>query len=801
MRRIAIIICAVFAFAGNLFAADQVISLNGEWTLQYWEQPSKPVTTPDDMKRVNPQSIKASVPGNAQLDLYKAGVVKEDPYYANNVFELRKWEGYQWCYSRSFTAPSLADGETMQLHFGGIDCFADVYVNGKHVGSAANSMIDHYFDVTDAVKPGVTNDLKVIIRSTVLEGQKHLVGIFGIADYPSSETWFSRVPPHYVGWDIMPRLMGIGLWRDVELKVLGASHFRDVHHYVVSIDGAHNTMLVSDLQFSIPFSQLDHATAVVSVSLNGELKSKHEMKVTSSVLRIPNLIPNAELWWPRGYGDHPLYDVKTVILDDNGNQLACDEKRIGLRMVKLEKTEINKEDSPGKFCFYVNGERIYVRGTNWIPLDGFHSRDREKYEQAIALAADLDINMIRCWGGNTYEDSRFFELCDENGIMVWQDFAMACTFYSQRDEFARAIEQEVTSVVLKLRNHCSLALWSGNNEDDMYHRLVHGQLRYDPNDDRISRHVIPQVLYEFDFSRPYIPSSPYYSRETVALGGADKYKPEDHLWWIGHFKEPFYTESPAKFVSEIGMRACPNVETLKRMMPADSLKPRGKDGKWNSVWDGKTMRDFVSWLGNYEYQADYLEFISKQMKLAFGEEPTDMEDFVFASQATQAEAFKFWIEMWRSRKWDDKTGIMWWNLIEGWPNISTGIVDYYGAKKLAYYYVRNAHKPVCAMVSDVVRKGSLALIVANDTRAEASGEIEITDVETGKTVFRGKYTAPANGRADLGDLPQQSGKGVLKISYTVDGKKQENHYLYGEAPFNLKEYKKLLQKSNLFNLN
>ncbi len=780
--------------------AGDVISLNGEWTLNYWEQPPKAVNSPDEMSGVNFKTIKATVPGNTQLDLYKAGIVP-DPYIGSNVFDLRKWEGYQWCYSRTFTVPVLSEGQSARLHFGGIDCYAEIFINGKHVGSTANAMIDHYLDVTDEVRQGAANELKVIIRSTVLEKQNEVVGTFGIACYPSSETWLSRVPPHSVGWDIVPRLIGIGLWRDVELEILDPTHFTDIHHYVTRIDASqHTAMLMSDVQMCIPHRLLDNSRAAVTVSLNGEVKGRQEMEVTSSVLRFAINVPDAQLWWPLGYGEHPLYDVKVTVTDFNGNLLAEDTKKIGLRMVKVDRNEINTEENPGKFRFIINGEPIYMRGTNWIPLDAFHSRDKEKYEQAIAEAVDLGVNMIRCWGGNVYEDTRFFELCDENGIMVWQDFAMACTFYSQRESFARAIEEEVTSVVLKLRNHCSLALWCGNNEDDMYHRLVHGDLRYDPNDDRISRHVIPRVLYEFDFTRPYLPSSPYYSRETVARGGADKYKPEEHLWWVGYHKDDFYTGSPAEFVSEVGMRSFPNVESIKRMMPRESWNPRDKDGTWNKDWEGKTTRDFKSWIGNYTYQPDYMTLHVNQIKLMFGEEPKTLEDLVFASQATQAEAFKYWIEMWRSRKWVNKTGLLWWNMREGWPNISTGLVDYYGTKKLGYKYVQNSHKDVCVMVSDVVRKGSLALVAVNDTSLPVSGNITITDVESGRKVYDGKYDVPANGRTDLGDLPSQDGMGVLKISYTVGDKKQENHYLYGTAPYNLAKYKELMRKSALFEI-
>lgn len=798
MKNIVLNVIAALLIVGNA-AANNVVSLNGSWDLTFWKQPARPITSPQDMGRVTTQRVKATVPGNAQLDLVAAGLAP-DPYVGSNVFELRKWEGYQWCYSKQFRAPSLSEGQSLILHFGGIDCYADIYLNGNHVGSSANAMIEHDFDITESVKQGVANDLKVIIRSTVLEGQKHLVGMFGIADYPSSETWLTRTPPHSVGWDIMPRLIGIGLWRDVELRVLEPTHFRNVHHYVTEMRTAErNVLLISDLQFTMPFEQFDHAKMVHTVSLNGEVKNRQEMIITAPVLRMATRLLNAELWWPLGYGEQPLYDVKTDIVAEDGTILATDTQRIGLRTIRLDHNNINGEvdgdGEPGRFCFYVNNEPIFVRGTNWVPLDGFHSRDREKYKNVIAECVDLNINMIRCWGGNVYEDNEFFDLCDQYGILVWQDFAMACSFYSQRDEFARAIAEEVQSVVLKLRNHCSLAFWSGNNEDDMYYRLVHGDLRYDPNNDRISRHVIPQVLYEFDFTRPYLPSSPWYSPEIVAKGGLDKYKPEDHLWLFDYHKIPFFAESKCKFVSEIGLRGCPSVESIRRMMPAGSLNPRDPDGRWNADWEAKTTRDFPSWIRNYNYQGDYMQFLVNQIKNMFGEEPSSLEDFVFASQATQAEALKFFLEMWRARKWDDKTGMIWWNLHEGWPNINTGLVDYYGNKKLAYYYMKATELPASAFINDY--DGTAQLIVANDTRSPIAGDIKVTDVESGQTVFNGNYTVAANGRADVADIEVPAGAGVLLIEYTVGGEHRTNHFLYGKAPFKLADYRKWMKKAKL----
>ena len=457
-------------------------------------------------------------------------------------------------------------------------------------------------------------------------------------------------------------------------------------------------------------------------------------------------------------------------------------------------SDIHLPDERGKFCFVVNGEKIFVRGTNWVPLDALHSRDAAQYESAIKLVTDANCNMIRCWGGNVYEDTRFFDLCDENGIMVWQDFAMGCAFYPQRDDFLDQFREEVTSVVLKLRNHASLALWAGNNEDDanlFWSRLQPFHL--DPNRDQVSRHVIPEVLYEFDGTRPYLPSSPYYSEAVWEKGSLEQYLPENHLWGPrGYYKDKFYTTAPCTFVSEIGYHGCPNRSSLEKMMTAEGLYPWTEGRQWNDEWITKSTRRFVAWGPTM----DRNNLMLNQVNILFGSVPDDLDEFVFASQSVQAEAMKYFVEMWRGRKFE-RTGIIWWNVRDGWPIISDAVVDYYGSKKLAYYFLSNVQKNVCVFVNDPV-DGAYPLVAVNDTRHPAEGTVTVTDVATGREVFKGSYRVGANGRETIARLPVLEGQGMLLIRYEADGERFGNHYLYGEPPYDLKEYRNWLDKTKLY---
>ena len=788
----------LLASSVSIIAAEgqPIVSLNGQWQLSFWKQPAKVVRSPEAMGSVNLKTISATVPGNVEIDLQKAGLIA-DPMVGNNVNDLRRWEGYEWCYSKQFATPQLQGDERLQLWFGGIDCLADIWLNGKHIGSAENMMIEHAFDVTDAVKPaGASNTLQVIIRSSVLEAQQHLLGTFSIGGFASEESSYIRKAPHAFGWDIMPRLVSAGLWKNVELRVINPIHFRDVHYYISEIDTAtRNVQLFADVQVSMPMEHFDHVTARLTLSRQGKVAYTMEKPVVTQAFRCMWSLDHADLWWPRGYGEQALYDVKAELIDKTGKVLAENKQRIGLRTVKLDLNDMNTADNPGRFRFYVNGEPIFIHGTNWVPLDALHSRDTLHVDKMMEMVADLNINMIRCWGGNVYEDSHFFDRCDELGVLVWQDFAMGCNFYPQRDDFAKAVEEEVQSVVVKLRNHPSLALWSGNNEDDMiaYQTLRH--FHFDPNRDRISREIIPRVLYEFDFTRPYLPSSPYYSEAVYRNGGGDNLLPENHLWGPrGYYKDSFYSDATAVFCSEIGYHGCPNVESLKQMFTKANVYPWTRNYEWNDEWVTKSVRRYAVWGKTY----DRNNLMLNQIKCVFGDVPSKLDDFVFASQSVQAEAMKYFLEFWRGRKFDDKSGIIWWNLRDGWPLLSDAIVDYYFRKKRAYYYLREAERDVCLFINDAAN-GALALTAVNDTRSKAKGEVTVTDVETGRSIYQGKYTIPRNGKALVAKLAAPVGQGVYLINYKVGGRTYGNHYLYGKPPYQLNSYRKWIDKIRLYN--
>ncbi len=762
------------------------ISLNGPWTLHYWLQPETPVTTPDAMSGVSFRTIPAGVPGNVELDLLAAGLIR-DPMKGSNVWDMRPFEGYQWCYERRFVTPEYRLEQKLFLWFGGIDCLADIWLNGKKVGSAENMFIEHTYDVTGLLEKSKENVLQVFIRSAVIEAQKYLLSPLVVKNTGSAnvESIFIRKAPHCYGWDIMPRLVSAGLWRGVELRVVEPVFFTDVHWMTARADAERRRAeVIVDYQLAIPFDRLSKCQAVLTLKRNGEEVYRRAWRVITFAARQTFTVNNAELWWPRGYGEPALYEGELSIIDENGIILATDKKNIGLRTVALDFTELTTPEKQGEFCFKVNGEKIFIKGTNWVPMDALHSRDATHITEAIKMTVDLNCNMLRCWGGNVYEDHPFFDLCDRNGILVWQDFSMACNTPPQTDDFAAKIENEVRSIVVKLRNHPSLTLWAGNNENDESLGYQLSAFSINPNHERISRKVIPGILFELDPTRPYLPSSPYYTQAYYETGRQASLLPERHLWGPrGYYKAPFYTDVQAHFVSEIGYHGCPNRESLEKMFDKEFVYPWEKGTfEWNEQWQTKAVR-VHEFSGSHDKRNDLMV---NQIKELFGEVPTDLDRFIFASQVVQAEAKKFFIEFWRSAKFR-RTGILWWNLRDGWPIVSDAITDYYFGKKLAYHYIKRVQYDACVMILDATN-GNHPVVAVNDTRSEKQGTVVVRDLNTKEVIFTNRFVIPINGKTVIGNIPKNDHQSMWLIEYTIGNEKFSNHYLAGKAPFKLKDY-------------
>lgn len=762
----------------------RTILLNDQWTLTYGPQRDD-LATPEDLAQSGWSTVPATVPGNVELDLVAAGEL-EDPSVGNHIYALRPLETYQWWYRRAFASPVLAPGQRCELVFEGLDCLGTIWLNDVCIGTTGNMFIPHRFDVTSHLSDDGDNDLVVRIDSAVLAARQHR---YSAIEWALDGRWESlpvRKAAHMYGWDIMPRAVTAGLWRDVALNVVDATHLRDVYWatQAVDLDRRSAAVLVA-WDFATPRHNVDDLRVRVTLRRQGRVAHRAEYPVFGTHDRKRFAVEDADLWWPRGYGEPALYAASVELLDADGTVLNAHHCRIGLRTAELHRTPVTTDEAPGEFVFVVNGEKIFVKGTNWVPLDAFHSRDTQHLEAAVEMLADLNCNMVRCWGGNVYEDHAFFDLCDENGIMVWQDFALGCALYPQDDAFCATLHVEAEAIVRRLRNHASLVLWAGNNENDAafgWHGLDH----IDPNSDRLSRQILPEVVRQNDLTRPYLPSSPYHSPEFFARGGD---MPETHLWGPrGYFKHTFYTSSPAHFVSEIGYHGCPHRESLEQMLDPEFLWP------WqnNEQWQTKAVRMFR----DSHIHDHRIPLMANQIEYLFGEVPDNLDDFILASQITQAEAKKFFIERWRQGKWR-RTGILWWNLRDGWPIISDAVVDYYNRKKLAYDYIKRVQTDVCVICGEAVDERH-TLFVVNDTRDAATGCVTVKNADTDTTLIEADFSVAANGKAIVDHLDVSEFSEMWLIEWQLaDGICGYNHYLCGPAPVLLEDYRRWLSKLKL----
>jgi beta-mannosidase len=786
------LLIAILFWGSALQAQNQAgITLNGPWKLSYGLYDANAPHSPVQLKTKNWPEVPATVPGNVELDLLAAGKI-ENPEIGNHVYDLRKFEAYQWWYSRTFDTPKTAQGDRVELVFEGIDCLGTIWVNDSLVGKAENMFIDYRFDVTKYLKPGGINQLSVQIDPVVPEARKYFNSEVSARKYFRVEQANFRKAPHMYGWDIMPRLISAGLWRDVNLDIKHPTHIKDVFWMTDEVNVANKTaQLLVDWQVVSNYATIDGLKMEVSLAREGKTIYAQTFPVYNHCSRQTIPLENVDFWWPRGYGNPTLYNASVRLLDSKKQVLDEKQQKIGIRTVDLIFSDGSGKD-PGEFVFKVNGEKIFIKGTNWVPLDALHSRDKNHLDEAFKMIVDLNCNMIRCWGGNVYEDHAFFDLCDKNGVMVWQDFSMAGTVYPQDDSFADKIRKEAVNVIIKLRDHPSLALWSGNNEIDISLGW-NFKKPLDPSLERISREILPRAIWEYDPLRPYLPSSPYITTECFRHGNDPAMMPEVHLWGPrGYYKTPFYTSDvKAHFVSEIGYHGCPNRSSLEKMFDPAYVYPWTSDGKWNDEWQTKAARANPE--GTITLERN--DLMIKQVKALFGECPKDLDQFIFGSQVVQAEAMKYFIELWRMDKFD-KTGIIWWNLRDGWPIISDAVVDYYNSKKLAYYYIKQVQTDACVMIGDA-KNGQHPVMAVNDTREEKSGTVTVKDSDSGKILFSGTFKIPVNGKTLIGYIPEEQKQSMWLIDYTINNDKFKNHYLEGKAPFNMKDYMRWAGKINI----
>ena len=731
---------------------------------------------PDSGKAVE---IPAQVPGNVYGDLIRSGIAP-DPYYSCNSMLFRKYEFIDWEYKNTFIAPSVQNGERIIIRFEGVDTVFELYINGKFAGSGKNMFIEHSFDITDFVNQNSENQISVKIRSSVNYARQFDRYPGTIAMTYNFEGLFVRRAMHTYGWDIAPRLVGAGLWRKVVIETLAPERWTDVYLCTTKILPDGSAQLVLDWNFVTPRKSLENFSAVMTMKCGD---SEEKFSFTPYFVTGTNIlyIKNPKLWNVRGHGEQNLYDVELTLFHE-GKFAAVKKFRTGIRTIDLVRSVETEPVDQREFKFVVNNKPVFIKGSNWVPFTSLHGEENDRMEKSLRLFIELECNAVRCWGGGVYEDDYFFDFCDREGLLVWQDFMIACEFAPSTEDFKEEVRIEAESVIRKLRQHPSLALWCGDNECDevlfwhpQYKKIL-------PSDNQVSRKVLREAVLKYDPVRDYLPSSPF-NPDSVKTKGGREFIPEQHTWGArDNYKCSFYMDTKAIFASETGYHGMPAPESVRKFIPEEAWNDREKylDCLVHS------SQPFGDTKGVYSYRFDLM---ANQIRNLFGTAPEDLETFSKASQIVQAEAVKTFIELFRMDKYN-KTGIMWWNVIDCWPQFSDAVVDYYFVRKLACGYIRRAQQEVLLSFTEPAN-WMIRLMGVNDLDREVKVAYTVREAGSKEIFLQGEKIIPADASIELDTLKMSVGEQKMYIiEYEYDGRKTFNHYTQGFPPFNLQQYQK-----------
>jgi beta-mannosidase len=752
------------------------IDLNGTWELRFFDEVGPLPQSPQALDGHPYRQVPAQVPGNVELDLARAGQLPSDLFHGLNILELRPFENYQWWYHRTFSTPDWTGENETEIVFEGLDCFATIWINGVEVGRSANALIAHRFNISSVLAPrGETNQIDIRLASPINAVKDLPVDVESYAPLFRVSSLWARKPAHSYGWDIMPRALSAGIWRSVRLEEKRATELTAVFIDTKRIT-ADQAVLECHFSFRTPAPLKDFTLYLAGAC--GDSRFESEVPLFFNRGSFDITVSNPRLWWPRGYGDAALYDV-TITLINCGRAVSERRVRLGIRKIELDRTDLHTAEKPGRFSFVVNGVPIFCRGTNWVPPDVFHSRDAERMPRMLELVTEMECNMVRSWGGSVYEPHAFYDFLDQEGILVWQDFGMACAAYPQRVPFLESIREEAEWVVAELRQHPCIALWCGDNEIDEHH-LCYWTRGTDPNHNRITRDILPEVLRLLDPRRPFMASSPYLGPATVSLPQPNRSVPEQHLWGPrNYYKSEYYLQSNALFASEIGYHGSPGISAIRRFISPDKLWPCLDNDEWH-LHSTDPVPEYP--------QAQRVRLMLTQIRELFGEIPDGLDHFVVASQIVQAEAKKFFVEFFRQQK-GTATGILWWNMIDGWPQFSDAIVDYYFGKKLAFHYLKRVHQPFAVIMGEAFA-GARKIFAVNDSLTPLSGRIVIRDADSKEVVFDVEFKVGPNDRTICGEVPAIGNQQRLYLmEWDSNGVRGCSHYLAGQPPFPFEKYR------------
>lgn len=656
------------------------------------------------------KSYDAEIPGSVMSVLLSAGEI-EDPFFRNNeqkmgpVFE----KDYEFFRSFTVTGEHLMQDET-DLIFYGIDTVADIFLNGKKLGRVNNMHRTYRFAVKELLTPGA-NDIRILIHSPLkciaqyrpAEGKEIRANACGTI--PGNQ--YLRKAHSMFGWDWGPQLPDAGIFRDIVLESYSKVRIEDVF-ITQEHSGGNVTLLVDPI-----LHMTDNIPMEIEVFVTGQepaLKlirmpeqSNYRTSKGENTIRIP--IRRPKFWWPNGLGEQPLYEVHIVVRKAG---TVYDEKkyRIGLRTVSL----LREKDEYGEsFVFVVNGRKIFAMGADYIPEDCIYSRiTKERQRELVCSAARANFNFLRIWGGGYYPSDDFYDLCDEYGILVWQDLMYACNLYELTEEMEENILAETGDNVARLRHHASLALWCGNNEMEMAWADWSSFQEHSPllKSDYIKmfEYLLPKAVQENDPVTDYWPSSP-------SSGGSfdnpqDENRGDTHFWDVWHGQKPFeeYRNHYFRFCSEFGFQSFPckkTVDSYTVLEDRNIFSPVMENHQKNGWANGKII---------YYISENFLY-------------PKDFESILYVSQLLQAMAMRCGVEHFRRNR-GRCMGALYWQLNDNWPVASWSGIDYYGRWKALHYMAKRFYAPIAA---SLLREGDkITPFVANEGTEDTNCKVKVT---------------------------------------------------------------------------
>lgn len=732
--------------------------------------------------------LPATVPGSVHTDLLKNEMIPQ-PFYGKNEHELQWIDKQDWEYSTVIHLEeewqSLASTE---LIFEGLDTYADVYINDVHILSADNMFRAWKVNVKELLQIG-DNHIRVKFRSAVKEDLPKLSQLSYALPAPNDQSElggleeqrisvFARKAPYHYGWDWGPRFLTSGIWREAVLEGHNAAAITDVYIRQNKIV-KEEARLTAVVEAEAPLAW----QGLLRITADGqEWMQAVSLKAGKQTLELDLIIDHPRLWWCRGLGEPNLYTFQAELVQD-GTAVASASAQTGLREIKL----LREKDKRGtSFAFALNGVPVFAKGANHIPNDSFITEmTEERYRHEIATAVESNMNMLRVWGGGIYEEDVFYRLCDEYGLLVWQDFMFACSMYPGDEHFLESVREEAEYNVKRLRNHPCIALWCGNNEIDSawshyednkgwgwkegYSTEIREMLWASYQE--IFHRILPEVVASLHPGVDYWPSSPLrnltgdeHQHATLIADEGDI-----HYWGVWHAKEPFenYNLKVGRFMSEYGFQSFPELKSVLSYaqeedmeLTSEVMMAHQKNGSGNLLIK--------------EYMDMYLP------------QPKDFRAFLYMSQILQAEAIRIAIESHRRNK-PYCMGTLYWQMNDCWPVASWAGMDYYGRWKALQYTVRKSYQDV--LLSVIEEDGErLDVHAVSDLRSALHSELVIKLHHVDGSLLR-EWFSPVDLAADsaavifsapLHELldGHEPGQVLLSLRLLADGKTLDSkeHY-------------------------